>query len=151
MTCGADLAMTLPGASVRVTRSVPLIVNVRLRAGAGSPSRISSGDTIRKRSRSVNGERVFIGTDAGLDGGQRPSPCNPWIGNSTTSIDCPGCRSLIDPYSSPVASGASALRMFLCQATIQLCALRAIPAGKTEIVGTQVVFLHEGRQVRPAG
>ena len=27
----------------------------------------------------------------------------------------------------------------------------AIPAGKTEIAGNQVVFLHEGRQVRPAG
>lgn len=34
VTYGADPATTLPGASVRMTRSVPLIAGSRLRAGA---------------------------------------------------------------------------------------------------------------------
>lgn len=41
--------------------------------------------------------------------------------------------------------------MFLRETTVELRALRAIAPGKTEIVGGQVVFLHEGRQVRPGG
>lgn len=39
--------------------------------------------------------------------------------------------------------------MFLREAAIELRALRAISAGKTEIVGSQIVFLHERRQIRP--
>ena len=36
--------------------------------------------------------------------------------------------------------------MFLRETTVELRALRAIAPGKTEIVGGQVVFLHEGRK-----